>query len=347
MRAIEWRQGTIGVIDQTMLPHHVRRLSIGTVDELVDAILELRIRGAPMLGAAGALGVALALRQGSEAGWDDEQLSAQIDRIRQARPTAINLMWGVDTVARVIPLGAQAVQAAALATVDRIASVNRRIGSNGADYLSGLREGPLRLHTHCHTGELACVEWGTALGIIRTLHERGRLDSVVVDETRPLLQGARLTAWELSQQGIEHRLVCDSAGPYVIARGLVDAVVLGADRIAANGDVANKIGTFSLALAANYAGIPFIVAAPEATIDPATPTGDSIPIEERAASEITHFAGTPTAPAGTRVLNFAFDITPARLVTAIVTERRVIMGDRPVTTGADDTHLAGPEIPRG
>jgi methylthioribose-1-phosphate isomerase len=197
------------------------------------------------------------------------------------------------------------------------------ISRRGAAYLrDACGPGPLRVHTHCNTGSLACLGWGTALGVIRALHEAGELGQVIVDETRPLLQGARLTCWELGQLGIEHRLVCDGAGPFLISQGLADAVVVGADRVAANGDVANKIGTYGLALAAHRAGIPFLVAVPESTIDEATPDGAAIPIELRADSEVT----VPAAPAGTKALNYAFDITPAELVSAVVTETRLIPG---------------------
>ncbi len=180
------------------------------------------------------------------------------------------------------------------------------------------------MHTHCNTGALACLGWGTALGVIRALRDRGALAHVIADETRPLLQGSRLTAWELDQLGIEHYLVADGAGPFLISQGQSDAVVVGADRIAANGDVANKIGTYSLALAARRAGIPFVVAAPESTIDSATACGADIPLELRADEEVTSFQGVQAAPEGTRALNYAFDVTPADLVTAIVTEDRVI-----------------------
>jgi methylthioribose-1-phosphate isomerase len=321
--AIEWRGDRIVCIDQTALPHEVRELVIGTVDALVDAIGRLVIRGAPMLGAGGALGVALAAAQGAREGWDAERLRAEIDRIRTARPTAVNLEWGVAAVLPALADGTA--EAAALETVGRIVAANREIGERGAAYLMERRDGPLRVHTHCNTGALACVEWGTALGVIRSLHERGRLVNVIVDETRPLLQGSRLTCWELEQLGIDHRLVPDGAGPFVLAQGMADAVVVGADRIAANGDVANKIGTYGLALAARRAGVPFLVAAPESTIDPATPTGADIPVERRADSEITHFGGARVTPESTKAVNFAFDITPADLVTAIITERRVIV----------------------
>lgn len=322
--AIEWRGDRIVCIDQTALPHEVRELVIRTVDELVDAIVRLAIRGAPMLGAGGALGVALAAVQGAREGWDADRLRAEIDRIRKARPTAVNLEREVAEVLPALENGTA--EAAALAAVERIAAANREIGERGAAYLLEHRDEPLRVHTHCNTGALACIEWGTALGVIRSLHERGRLVNVIVDETRPLLQGSRLTCWELEQLGIDHSLVPDGAAPFVLAQGLVDAVVVGADRIAANGDVANKIGTYALALGAERAGIPFLVAAPESTIDAATPTGADIPVERRADDEITRFADVQVTPRGTKAVNFAFDVTPADLVTAIITESRVITG---------------------
>jgi len=320
-QVLAWRDGVIEALDQTALPHQVRTLRIGTVDELVQAITSLAIRGAPVLGAAGALGVALAVRQGQAEGWDAGRRDAEISRIAAARPTAVNLSREVTAVAARIGDGPAAVEAAALATLEVTAAVSLQISERGAAYLmEACGDRPLRVHTHCNTGGLACLGWGTALGVIRALHAGGALSHVIVDETRPLLQGARLTCWELDQLGIEHRLVCDGAAPFLISQGLVDAVVVGADRIAANGDVANKIGTYSLALAAREAGIPFLVAAPESTIDEATEAGAAIPLEQRADEEVT----VPAAPAGTRALNFAFDITPAGLVSAVVTERRLI-----------------------
>ena len=318
---LAWRDGHIEALDQTALPHEVRTLRIETVDQLVQAITSLAIRGAPVLGAAGALGVALAVRQGLGESWSAARRDAEIKRIAGARPTAVNLSREVAAVTALIGEGSQAVEAAALAVLAATAAVSHRISERGAAYLvQACGGGPVRVHTHCNTGSLACLGWGTALGVIRALHADGALGHVIVDETRPLLQGARLTCWELDQLGIEHRLACDGAAPFLISQHLVDAVVVGADRIAANGDVANKIGTYGLALAARRAGIPFLVAAPESTIDEATPAGTAIPLEQRADAEIT----VPAAPPGTKALNFAFDITPAELVSAIVTERRLI-----------------------
>jgi S-methyl-5-thioribose-1-phosphate isomerase len=319
---LAWRDGYIEALDQTALPHQVRTLRITTVDQLVEAITTLAVRGAPVLGAAGALGVALAVRQGGREGWDAARLDAEIKRIADARPTAVNLRREVTAVAGSIPQGRAAVEAAALAVVGSSVTASEQISRRGADWLrQACGPGRLRIHTHCNTGSLACLGWGTALGVIRALHADGALAHVIVDETRPLLQGARLTCWELGRLGIEHRLACDGAAPFLISQHLADAVVVGADRVAANGDVANKIGTYSLALAARAAGIPFLVAAPESTLDSSTPSGAAIPIELRADEEVTGRA----APAGTRALNFAFDITPAELVSAVVTEERVIV----------------------
>ena len=305
MRCIDWADGAVRLIDQTALPAEERWLEITDPDELVDAIRRLAVRGAPALGAAGALGVALAARRGDD-------VPGAAGRLRTARPTAVNLGRGVDRALARLADGPDAVLGEARAILDEEAKACRAIGERGADLLQ--RDRPLRLLTHCNTGWLAAVEWGTALGIVTVLHERGQVEIVYADETRPLLQGARLTAWELAAQRIDHRVVVDGAAPSLIARGLVDAVVVGADRIAANGDVANKIGTYPLALAAARAGIPFVAAAPESTVDAGTPTGESIEIEERDPAEVA--AGPACNP--------AFDVTPADLVTAVVTERRIV-----------------------
>jgi len=322
---IDWRDGQIVVIDQTVLPHQLSLLRLATVDELVDAIVRLVVRGAPLLGVAGALGVALAVRQAEREGWDAGRLVAEIKRIADARPTAVNLRREVLAVAAVLPDGTAAVEAAAVRIRDTAIEVSQRVSERGAALLiEECGAGPLTVHTHCNTGALACLGWGTALGVIRALRNSGALGHVIADETRPLLQGSRLTAWELDQLDIKHYVVADGAGPFLISQGQVDAVVVGADRVAANGDVANKIGTYSLALAARRAGVPFVVAAPESTIDAATASGADIPLELRADDEVTSFQGVRAAPDGTRALNYAFDVTPADLVTAIVTEDRVI-----------------------
>ncbi|MCT2584668.1 S-methyl-5-thioribose-1-phosphate isomerase [Actinophytocola gossypii] len=317
MRTIDWRGDHIVVIDQTKLPGGVVELSLRTVDELVIAIQRLAVRGAPALGAAGALGVALAVRTSREP-------EADIAALRAARPTAVNLARGVDRVLARLDDGPEAVLAEALDLLAEDGVCNRALGDRGASWLTDRIDGPVAVHTHCNAGGLACVEWGTALGVVRSLHDRNRLRHVYVDETRPLLQGARLTAWELAHLGVPHTLVADAAGPTVLARGFADAVVVGADRVVANGDVVNKIGTYPLALAAARAGIPFLVAAPESTVDASIPSGDQVEIEVRDGAEVLAFAGTRTAPAGTQALNIAFDVTPADLVTAIVTEDRIV-----------------------
>jgi S-methyl-5-thioribose-1-phosphate isomerase len=342
MRTIEWADDHIRIIDQTVLPHELVTLELRTVDELVDAIRRLAVRGAPALGVAGALGVALAARTAQAEGWDAERLRHEIGRIRSARPTAVNLAAGVDGVLPTLAGGPGAALRSALDLLAADVAACRALGERGADFLQAEVNGPLRLHTHCNAGALACVEWGTALGVVRSLHARRLVAGVLVDETRPLLQGARLTTWELREIGVEHQLVSDGAGPALIQRGLVDAVVVGADRIAANGDVANKVGTYALALAAARAGIPFVVAAPESTIDPATAHGDDIEIEMRPEDEVTSWSGVPIAPEGTRALNPAFDVTPAELVRAIVTERRLIQPSRGAVPGTGD----GPPGPR-
>ncbi|MGH9217342.1 MAG: S-methyl-5-thioribose-1-phosphate isomerase, partial [Acidimicrobiales bacterium] len=249
MRTIDWRDGRVLIVDQTRLPAELHTLELTSVDELIDAIARLAVRGAPALGAAGALGVVLAVDQADREGWEDERLAAELARVRAARPTAVNLSWGIDRAALRLPHGRDAVLQEALAVLDEDVAANRSIGERGADLLdellaeSSAATQAVRVHTHCNTGSLATVEWGTALGVVRALHRRRRLGRVYVDETRPLLQGSRLTAWELDRLGIDYRVVVDGAGPTVIARGLVDAVVVGADRVAANGDVVNKVGT--------------------------------------------------------------------------------------------------------
>lgn len=325
MRSIDWVDDHVVLIDQTRLPREERQLQVTTVEELVDAISRLAVRGAPALGAAGALGVLLAVQQAARSGWDEATLMAAVRRLRAARPTAVNLARGVDRVLARLPEGGAAVKDEALRALAEDGRVNRAIAESGARLLLGLiGANRLRLYTHCNAGALATVEWGTALGVVHSLLALGRLGLVYVGETRPLLQGSRLTAWELDRLGADYRIIVDAAGPGLIARGMVDAVVVGADRVAANGDVVNKVGTFPLALAAARRGVPFVVAAPESTIDAETPNGDAVTIELRSQDEVLSIGGVRIAPDGARGFNPAFDITPAELVTALVTERRVI-----------------------
>ncbi|MFL1904240.1 S-methyl-5-thioribose-1-phosphate isomerase [Streptomyces tauricus] len=326
LRAVDWTGNSLALIDQTVLPQRTETRHIRDVDDLVDAIRRLVVRGAPAIGAAGAYGVALAMLQGEREGWSREQVLAAVARIREARPTAVNLMVCVDRVLSRFDDGLDAVLGEAVAVQREDVAANRAMGAFGADWLLK-RVGvdrPLRVLTHCNTGALATAGWGTALGVIRELHARGRLEVVYADETRPLLQGSRLTAWELVQEGIPHFVQADGAAAGTILRGEVDAAIVGADRIAANGDTANKVGTVGVALACADAGVPFLVAAPTTTVDVATATGADIHIELRDESEVLEWAGVRSAPAGSRGHNPAFDVTPGRLVTGLVTERGVL-----------------------
>ena len=326
LRAVDWTGNSLALIDQTVLPQRTETRQIRDVDALVDAIQRLVVRGAPAIGAAGAYGVALAMLQGRREGWSREEILAAVARVRAARPTAVNLMVCVDRVLARFDDGLDAVLAEAAEVQREDVAANRAMGAFGADWLLK-RVGvdrPLRVLTHCNTGALATAGWGTALGVIRELHARGRLEVVYADETRPLLQGSRLTAWELVQEGIPHFVQADGAAAGTILRGEVDAAIVGADRIAANGDTANKVGTVGVALACADVGVPFLVAAPTTTVDLSTATGADIHIELRGESEVLEWAGVRTAPAGSRGHNPAFDVTPGRLVTGLVTERGVL-----------------------
>ncbi|NKY85307.1 bifunctional S-methyl-5-thioribose-1-phosphate isomerase/methylthioribulose 1-phosphate dehydratase [Nocardia veterana] len=333
--SITWVDGAVETIDQRALPHEVRPLRLTTVDQVIDAIATLAIRGAPAIGVSGAFGVALAAF--AHPG-DPDRVAAEAARIEAARPTAVNLSWGVRRALAKLTDGPAGVLAEAQAMLAEDGRVNRAAADHAADLIQRLcPDRPLRMLTHCNTGRLATTAFGTAIGALRVLHARGAIDSVLVDETRPLLQGARLTTWELAEAGIPHRLTVDSAAAWAMATGQVDCVVVGADRITADGSVANKIGTYGLALAARHHGIPFIVVAPESTRDPATATGADIVVEERGAAEITHIGDYAAAPADTAVFNPAFDVTPPELVTAVVTENGLI--DDP-TSGAQATEGA-------
>lgn len=304
---IEWRLGTVRLIDQRRLPGELAVLEIRTVDELCDAIRTLAVRGAPALGVAGAMGVALAAVTG-------EPLGEAADRIVATRPTAVNLAWGVrQALAAADPV--EEAQRLAAEDVER----NRLLGLHGARLLAPKS----RVYTHCNAGGLACVGYGTAVGVIRAAHEKGLEPAVWVGETRPVLQGARLTAWELAQLEIPATLVADVMAGSLMATREVDCVIVGADRIAANGDVANKIGTYGLAVLARHHGVPFFVAAPLSTVDLACRSGGAIPIERRPAEEVTRVGGRLVAPRGVAVENRAFDVTPAELVTAIVTDEGI------------------------
>ncbi len=326
--AIDWidvPRPHMRLIDQTSLPTREHYLEITTVDELVDAIQRLAVRGAPALGAAGALGVVIAMMQAERQGWDADRLEQEIARIRDARPTAVNLAWGVDQVRPSVPAGPSVALRRAQQLIEEDGAANRALSRFGADWIlsrTGLEQ--VRVVTHCNTGALATTAWGTAYGIIHELRDRGRLGLVYADETRPLLQGSRLTSWELHQDGIDHVVQADGAAASTILRGLVDVAIIGADRITANGDTANKVGSVALALACARANIPFVVAAPYSTVDLVTEHGEDIEIEQRDPDEVVNFAGVRTAPAGAVGFNPAFDVTPQDLISAIVTERGVV-----------------------
>ncbi|OLL71799.1 Methylthioribose-1-phosphate isomerase [Pseudonocardia sp. Ae168_Ps1] len=330
MRIVDWADESDGgpavvLLDQRALPHHTTHLHLTTVDGVIDAVRSLAVRGAPSLGLAGAFGVALAAHvHGTATPVAVAAVRAAAERIATARPTAVPLSLGVRRALGALDGGATAVLAEARAAAGDNARTNAAAAGRAADLLQErCPDRPLRALTVCNTGPLATGAVGTALGAILRLHERGALAEVLACETRPLLQGARLTVWELARAGVPHRLCVDSAGPAAIAGGLVDVVLAGADRIAANGDVANKIGTYMLACAAARAGVPFVVVAPEETVDPGTPTGDGIVVEERDAAEVRGHGGALVTLPGTPVYNPAFDVTPHDLVTAVVTESRV------------------------
>lgn len=321
MRTIDWVDGNLLILDQTLLPHQERFLVVSTVAELAVEIRRLAVRGAMALGVAGALGMALAAFRAAER--DEAVAPALIEAaevLRNVRPTAVNLAWGVDQVVAVREAGVQTIVATALAIRDADIRSGRAIGARGAALLKGVR----RVLTHCNAGALAGVECGTALSIIQSLNAMAELEIVYVCETRPLLQGSRLTAWELGRAEVPHKVIVDGAAAGLVVGGQVDAVVVGADRIAANGDVVNKVGTLGHALAAKRARIPFIVAAPEATIDRGCAVGADVPIEERDAVEVLEIAGKRVAASGSTAFNPAFDVTPVDLVTAIITEERAI-----------------------
>jgi methylthioribose-1-phosphate isomerase len=326
MRTIDWVDGEIHLIDQTRLPDELVVLRVSAVDELIAAIRRLAVRGAPALGVAGGFGVALLAQR---LGGDRIALMEGVDRLRRARPTAVNLAWGVDRALARLDEGPAAVLAEAIEIRDEDIAACASMAIRGADLVQELTRSRLvRVMTICNTGALAAVERGTALGVAGELHARGALAEVFPLETRPLLQGARLTTWELQQMGAPFRLIVDSAAASVLSRGLVDVVLLGADRITCNGDTANKVGSLTLSIAAQYAQVPVVVVAPESTVDVNTRTGGEIEIEERAAEEVVSVRGVRIAPLGTRTLNPAFDVTPARLIKAIVTDRRVVRLDQ-------------------
>jgi len=326
IETIRWTEEGVVMIDQTRLPIEERYVICRNYEEVAEAIRGMIIRGAPAIGVAAAMGVALGVLHAAEADLDG-QFAAICDTLAKTRPTAVNLFWAIGRMRRLYDslhgqppatIRRRLVEEALRVREEDIA-ICRAIGRNGAPLVPDQRT----VLTHCNAGALAAAGYGTALGVIRAAVEAGKQVEVFADETRPLLQGARLTVWELQQDGIPTTLITDNMAGHFLKSGRIGCVVVGADRIAANGDVANKIGTYSLAVLAKENGVPFFVAAPVSTLDLTLASGDLIPIEQRAAAEVTHVFGQPVAPPGAAAANPAFDVTPARYVTAIITENGV------------------------
>ncbi|HEX4138571.1 MAG TPA: S-methyl-5-thioribose-1-phosphate isomerase [Bryobacteraceae bacterium] len=326
IETIRWSSEGVVMIDQTLLPSEEKYVTCRNYKEVADAIRTMIIRGAPAIGVAAAMGIAIGVAQA-----DPKNLDAQFARICEeigsTRPTAVNLFWGIERMKRIynsvrhLPLEhvRERLIAEAVLIREEDIEINKAIGQHGAPLVP---DGQTVL-THCNAGALATAGYGTALGVIRAAVESGKNIDVYADETRPFLQGARLTVWELLRDGIRAKLITDNMAGHFLHSGRIGCVVVGADRIAANGDVANKIGTYGVAVLAKENNVPFYVAAPVSTLDLTLPDGTHIPIEERAAKEVTHIQGVRIAPEGTEVHNPAFDVTPNRYVSAIITERGV------------------------
>lgn len=328
-RTVYWKDGRVWMINQPKLPLKYEVIAFDTYQEVADAIRTMVVRGAPAIGAAAGFGMAIAAQKSETPTVEGlrKDLIAAGEVLAKSRPTAVNLFWAIkrmNTLALMDFDSVDAMKAAMLAEAQKIADedveINKRMGAYGAELVP---ENATIIH-HCNTGSLATVNWGTALGVIRSAHYAGKGINVLVDETRPRLQGARLTSWELKQENIPHKVIADSAsGHYMRTQG-VDLCVVGADRIAANGDAANKIGTYGLAILAKEHGLPFYIAAPLSTFDFELPDGSGIPIEERDPEEVRRFRGVPSAPEGVKVYNPAFDVTPHAYINALVTEHGVI-----------------------
>jgi len=328
VETLRWRDGRLELIDQRLLPGRVEYLSCSSAAEVAVAIRSMAVRGAPAIGCAAAFGIALEARREKvqSPAQFPEAMEAAFRLLAESRPTAVNLFWALDRMRAVLARArdpedaAKRLTEAALALLESDIETNRAIGRAGA----ALVPDGARVLTHCNTGALATAGHGTALGVVRSARDAGKRISVIASETRPYLQGARLTAWELMQERIPVTLITDGTAGHLMSRGKVDLVIVGADRIAANGDVANKIGTYALSVLAERHRVPFYVAAPLSTIDISVPDGSAIPIEERGAAEVTGYAGVRWAPEGVAVANPAFDVTPAALVSALLTEKGVV-----------------------
>ncbi len=331
---IEWKgglqDGCVRIVDQTLLPGKFKFIDIRDVEEMRDAIVRLKVRGAPAIGLAGAMGVVLGVRgdKSQTVGEFTECFDRAVERLAGSRPTARNLFWALErmrdvlaaNIDKTVPEVKQALLDDAIRVLEEDKIICRKIGSNGARFVPR----DCTILTHCNAGGLATADYGTALALIFRAKEDGKNVRVFADETRPLLQGARLTTWELMQADIDVTLICDNTAGYVMKEGKVDLVIVGADRIAANGDTANKIGTYMVAVLAKEHGIPFYVAAPASTFDLTLGDGAQIPIEERGSEEIVEVMGARIAPEGVKTFSPAFDVTPAKYITAIITERGVI-----------------------
>ncbi len=330
VETIRWTAGSIRILDQTELPEKEIYLIIETVDELIEAIKKLRVRGAPALGIAGAFGVVLGISKLTAKRNLDTELTVISEKIIGSRPTAVNLQWGVKRILNKILEHAvldfddikRMAEKEALVVLNEDIERCKTMGSIGAKLIANHRS----VLTHCNTGGLATGGFGTALGVIVTAHAQNRGMHVYVDETRPLQQGARLTAWELQKENIDHTVITDNMAGYLMSQEKIDSVLVGADRIASNGDTANKIGTYTLAVLCEKHKIPFYVVAPTSTIDSAMVSGKDIPIEERETEEITHIKGHRIVASGSRVYNPAFDVTPGYMISAIITEKKIFSG---------------------
>jgi methylthioribose-1-phosphate isomerase len=329
---IRWDENAVALIDQRILPTEEEYVICRSPEEVARGITDMVVRGAPAIGVTAAMGVALGMKQSVEAGKNDEAelrdaMDGVCELIRNTRPTAVNLTWAIDRMKKrfdeLLPEGAESVRDGlveeARAIKEEDIAINRRMGRHGAELVPN----GARVLTHCNAGALATAGYGTALGVIRAAKEAGKKVEVYADETRPFLQGARLTAWELAKDEIPVTLITDNMAGYLMAQGKIDLVMVGSDRIAGNGDVANKIGTYSVAVLAHEHGIPFYAVAPTSTFDLSLSSGDQIPIEQRDPEEVTHVRGVRIAPEGIGVVNPAFDVTPNRYVTAIVCENGV------------------------
>ncbi len=329
MRTIEMQAGVVKMIDQRLLPHRYEIVECRDYQSVAHAIQDMTIRGAPAIGAAAAFGLALAARASCASTRDEllRDVDAAARVLRATRPTAVNLGWALDRMlkkAHTLNLPADQLGAALETEAQRIADEDVAMNRAMARYGAALIQDGETILTHCNAGALATVDIGTALGVVIEAHRQGKKIHVLVDETRPRLQGARITAWELMRAGVPMTLIADNAAGLFMRRGKVQRVIVGADRVAANGDVANKIGTYKLAVVAKENGIPFYAAVPTSTIDLDVPDGDAIPIEERDAREVTHIDGVSIAPEGVPVSNPAFDLTPHKYVAALITDRGVV-----------------------